>query len=136
MSYQEKLSTQHRDCDKAFIPIERHALLGEWDAAIASMNEFVGSMNSHFDYEEQELFPALEQAYPATAAGPIPVMLAEHQQMRELFSDLELALRDRDREQLADTAQTLLFVMQQHNVKEENVLYPIADRELPAHLGF
>lgn len=31
---------------------------------------------------------------------------------------------------LADAAETLLFLMQQHNSKEETVLYPMADRML------
>lgn len=131
MSYSGTLSSQHRECDKAFTRIERYAIRGEWENAMIAMREFVDSMNAHFQYEENELFPALERAHPMVGAGPIPVMLAEHQQMRELFDDLAQALSEHDRELLADTAQTLLFVMQQHNTKEENVLYPIADQELP-----
>ena len=133
MSYQETLSTQHRACDQAFTQIERHAIRDEWDDALISLRRFVEDMNAHFYYEENELFPALSQVQPMVAAGPIPVMLTEHEQMRELFDELAQALRDHDRELLADSAQTLLFVMQQHNTKEENVLYPLADRELPPY---
>ncbi|MEJ2117625.1 MAG: hemerythrin domain-containing protein, partial [Alphaproteobacteria bacterium] len=57
----------------------------------------------HFRYEEEHLFPELAQAFPAAAAGPIPVMLSEHSQMRELFDDLGLAVRKRDAALLADT---------------------------------
>lgn len=130
MSYLETLSTQHRECDQAFTRMERSAIRGDWENALIALREFVDSMNAHFEYEENELFPALERAHPMVAAGPVPVMLAEHQQMHELFDDLAQALCDHDRELLADTAQTLLLVMQQHNTKEENVLYPIADQEL------
>ena len=132
MSYTDILSRQHRECDQAFTQIERHGIRGEWDDALVAMRKFVDRMNVHFHFEESELFPALERAHPMAGVGPIPVMLAEHQQMRELFDDLAIAICDHDRELLADTAQTLLFVMQQHNTKEENVLYPMADQELPA----
>ena len=131
MSYLDTLSSQHRECDQAFTRIERCAIRDDWENALLAMQEFDERMNAHFQYEERELFPALERVRPMVATGPIPVMLAEHQQMRELFNDLSQALCDHDRELLADTAQTLLFVMQQHNAKEENVLYRIADEELP-----
>jgi len=34
----------------------------------------------------------------------------------------------------AGTAETLLIIMQQHNVKEENVLYPMCDQRLADQL--
>ena len=55
-------------------------------------------------------------------------MRSEHAQMRELFDELRDAIGRHDASALADAADTLLLVMQQHNVKEENVLYPMADR--------
>jgi len=40
------------------------------------------------------------------------------------------AVETHDARLLADAAETLLFLMQQHNSKEETVLYPMADRML------
>ena len=134
MSYLEKLGSEHRECDLAFTRIEHMAMRGEWDNAMAAQHNFVDCMNNHFGYEESELFPALGNVHPMAAAGPIPVMLAEHQQMRELFEEMEVALVAHDRESLADLAQTLLFLMQQHNAKEENVLYPLADQYIEHEL--
>jgi iron-sulfur cluster repair protein YtfE (RIC family) len=131
MSYLETLRAEHRACDLALTRIELAAHGGDWDAADAARQDFAEQTEAHFRYEEEHLFPALAQAFPAAAAGPIPVMQSEHRQMRELFADLVLAVRDRDAALLADTTQTLLFLMQQHNAKEENVLYPMADRGLP-----
>ena len=133
MSYLETLRAEHRSCDSALILIEQAVRGGDWDVAGAAQHVFVDQTEQHFRYEEEHLFPELAQAFPAAAAGPIPVMLSEHRQMRELFDDLGLAVRKRDAALLADTMQTLLFLMQQHNAKEENVLYPMADRELPPH---
>jgi hemerythrin-like domain-containing protein len=40
------------------------------------------------------------------------------------------ALADRDREDYAGYAETLLIMVQQHNLKEENMLYPLCDQFL------
>lgn len=130
MLFQRALTAQHRACDAVFARIEQAAHRADWDAAAAAAAEFVAATEAHFDYEEKTLFPALEAASPA-AAGPTAVMRSEHAQMRELFGDLKAAGTARDAAVLADTVETLLFLMQQHNAKEENVLYPIADRMLP-----
>lgn len=130
MPYLENLTNEHRECDQAFMHIERKAMQDDWHGASIALHEFVDSMNNHFSYEEKELFPALEVVNPMVAAGPIPVMLREHKQMRELFDDLGEAVAGKNLELLTDAGQTLLFVMQQHNIKEENVLYPLVDQAL------
>jgi iron-sulfur cluster repair protein YtfE (RIC family) len=40
------------------------------------------------------------------------------------------ALTARDVDEYAGNAETLLIMMHQHNMKEENVLYPMCDRHL------
>jgi iron-sulfur cluster repair protein YtfE (RIC family) len=40
------------------------------------------------------------------------------------------ALVARDAENFAGAAETLLILMQQHNMKEENILYPMCDQAL------
>ena len=49
-------------------------------------------------------------------------MRSEHAQMRELFGELQAAIGRRDARALADAAETLFLIMQQHNVKEEKCL--------------
>jgi hypothetical protein len=44
-------------------------------------------------------------------------------------------LAAQDAPAVGDVVDTLLLVLQQHNAKEEAVLYPLADRELPADRG-
>ena len=127
MSFQETLTAQHRACDAEFAKIEQAAHRKDWAAAISTMQAFVDDTEAHFHYGEQTLFPALEAVAPM-AAGPTAVMRSEHAQMRELFGELQAAIGRRDARALVDAAETLFLVMQQHNVKEENVLYPMADR--------
>jgi hypothetical protein len=58
------------------------------------------------------------------------VMRSEHTQMRMLFEDLSKAVASRDAETCGGLLETLHFVVQQHNYKEESVLYPMADGAL------
>ncbi|HPE81417.1 MAG TPA: hemerythrin domain-containing protein [Gammaproteobacteria bacterium] len=127
MSFQETLTAQHRACDAEFAKIEQAVHRKDWAAAMSTVQAFVDDTESHFRYEEHTLFPALEAVAPM-AAGPISVMRSEHAQMRELFGELQAAIGRRDVREVIDAAETLFLVMQQHNVKEENVLYPMADR--------
>ncbi len=66
--------------------------------------------------------------------GPTQVMRGEHVQMRQLLAAAETALAERDADDYMGNAETLLIMMQQHNVKEENVLYPMCDQHLADQL--
>ena len=59
----------------------------------------------------------------------------EHTQMRELFQDLQQALVSRDANAYAGAAETLLILMQQHNLKEEQMLYRMCDQMLAQESG-
>ena len=67
--------------------------------------------------------------------GPTQVMRGEHEQMRELVAAATSALVDGDADAYAGEAETLLIMMQQHNMKEENILYPMCDQHLADELG-
>ena len=79
--------------------------------------------------EEQELFPRFEAATGMTQ-GPTQVMRDEHADMRATLAQLHAALDSRDLDEFAGEAETLLIMMQQHNMKEENILYPMCDLRL------
>jgi len=75
------------------------------------------------------LFPEVELANP-DAGGPTRVMRMEHQQMRQLLDELAAPVRTRDRDTCLGDLETLHMLNQQHNAKEEGILYPLADRAL------
>jgi hemerythrin-like domain-containing protein len=64
--------------------------------------------------------------------GPTQVMRMEHVQMRALMDDAAAALANGDADDYLGLAETLLIMMQQHNMKEENILYPMCDQHLAA----
>lgn len=125
------LSADHRDGDRSLVALEG-ALDGEdWAAADGHLSTVVASLERHFGAEESTLFPALEARHPM-AMGPTSVMRSEHAQMRQLLGDLREALGRRDVEDCLGLCETLLLVLQQHNTKEEHILYPMADAALAA----
>lgn len=75
------------------------------------------------------LFPAFEQKTGMTM-GPTQVMRGEHVQMRELMDAASASLAAKDANDYSGNAETLLVMMQQHNMKEENMLYPMCDQHL------
>lgn len=123
------LTRDHRDCDHVFANAETLVSRREWDAATKATAEFAADLERHFEAEERHLFPRFE-AVTGMADGPTAVMRGEHAEMRKVLGDLQDALRRRDADDFSGEAETLLIMMQQHNMKEENILYPMCDARL------
>jgi hemerythrin-like domain-containing protein len=131
MSTTEVLHNHHKHCDELFADAEAAGLHGDWGASAASFTRLRDELEAHFATEEQVLFPAFEAA-TGMSGGPTQMMRFEHAQMRELIEQMQAALDRRGRDAFAGAAETLLVLMQQHNMKEENILYPMCDRTLEA----
>jgi hemerythrin-like domain-containing protein len=112
------------------VAIEKAIMTDDWKSAATLANEFELAMYHHFSVEEEYLFPAILSA-SAQASGPIRVMTMEHEQMRHLISNLSKAVSQQSRADALGMTDTLLVTMQQHNMKEEHVLYPMADSSVP-----
>ena len=123
------LPDHHRHCDDLFAAAEEAALAGDWNTALPAFERFNAQMQAHFDAEETLLFPAFEAA-TGMSAGPTKMMRFEHDQMRGLLAQLAAACEARDSQGYGGDAETLLMLMQQHNMKEENILYPMCDQSL------
>jgi hemerythrin superfamily protein len=64
---------------------------------------------------------------------PVFVMMREHGQIWRTMDTLAaLVAEEADPQQIADTGARLLDELCQHNSKEEPVIYPHADTDLPA----
>jgi hemerythrin-like domain-containing protein len=61
------------------------------------------------------------------------MMRLEHAQMNALMRQAAQAAVVADSEGFSGAVETLLILMQQHNMKEENILYPMCDRVLSAN---
>jgi iron-sulfur cluster repair protein YtfE (RIC family) len=120
------LTTEHRDCDHLFSLAEKYVCDKDWGKALEHFQRFSHELNQHFTKEEQILFPELEKESTAPL-GPIRVMRMEHEDMRKLINEMENDIAKQDSEHYLGVSETLLILMRQHNMKEENILYPMAD---------
>lgn len=125
------LGDHHRQCDELFAIIEQAIEAEDWGRAAECFSRFEKSMQQHFDVEESILFPEFE-ARTGMTMGPTAVMRSEHAQIRELMEAAAEAISAHDADEYSGYAETLHIMTQQHNMKEENVLYPMCDQHLGA----
>ena len=128
-SIRNLMTAKHRQCDEHFVAVEQAVAGSDWGEADSAFNHFRDAMLQHFALEESILFPAFE-ARTGITMGPTQVMRGEHAQMRALLAAAEIALAARDADDYSGNAETLLIMTQQHNMKEENMLYPLCDQHL------
>ena len=129
----QTLPAHHKHCDELFSVAEEAAQGGQWQACSDAQARFAQAMLAHFEAEEGILFPAFENA-TGMSGGPTQIMRTEHGQMRQLLTQLQAAMQAKDAETFSGVAETLLILMQQHNMKEENILYPMCDQALGAQV--
>jgi len=86
-------------------------------------------LRHHFAMEEEVLFPAFDDR-TGMAMGPTATMRMEHRQMTDLVSQMTDAVQQHDKNGFLGLSETLLMIMQQHNMKEEQMLYRMADQVL------
>ncbi len=125
-------SQEHRLCDELWAKVEAANEGGKADETRAAWEAFDKATRTHFAMEEEVLFPAFEEA-SGMRGGPTEMMRIEHRQMRALLDEMGAAAGKGDFENVLDHGDTLLMVIQQHNSKEEGVLYPMAEQHLAAN---
>ncbi|MFV0494897.1 hemerythrin domain-containing protein [Mycobacterium sp.] len=130
-----ELTREHREID------------GEIEAFIAGLDSgtlrpepmiaALAALRRHIYLEEVFLFPPIREA---GMVMPIFVMMREHGQMWATIDTLGGLLAGdsdpagpADHAALRDTCGQLLAQLQEHNAKEEPIIYPRADIDLPSH---
>ncbi len=123
------LGSDHRACDDLFASAEAAVAQKNWDSARSLFDQFQAAMARHLAMEEDVLFPAFESR-TGMSSGPTLVMRMEHSQMRDLLQEMANAVAAGNQNGYLGLSETLNMLMQQHNLKEENMLYPMSDRAL------
>ena len=127
----EFLGSDHHACDNVFASAEDAVARKDWAGARGLFGEFHAAMARHLEMEETVLFPAFESR-TGMRGGPTEVMRMEHAQMRDLLQAMADAVAAGKQDNYLGLSETLNMLMQQHNLKEENMLYPMSDRVLGA----
>ena len=134
-SIREFMELHHKRCDSEFAAAEDSVQRRDWQAAEADFAALSGEVEAHFRAEESVLFPAYESRV-GTIGGPTEVMRIEHAQMRGLLQQMRTGIAAHDVAAFGGSAETLLILLQQHNMKEENILYPMCDQALGGDVEF
>ena len=128
------LTSDHRACDNEFANLENAIASQDWEEAKSHFDKFSADLLHHFDMEEKEMFPVFEEV-TGMSQGPTMVMRMEHSQMRSILDDLEADIEKRDKNHFFGVSESLMMLMQQHNMKEEQMLYAMADMHLGSRVS-
>ncbi len=143
MSVTEDLKTEHRAIERMLAVLEAAAQRlddservrpGLFREAVDFVRNFAD--RCHHGKEEDNLFPRMEAAGVPRAGGPLGVMLLEHDQGREYVAAIAGAIdsyEGGDRSAagvIAENACGYAGLLRRHIGKEDDVLFPMADRVL------
>ncbi len=126
----EYLSQDHSRCDELFANME-DAVADSIDSSKDAYEVFAEATERHFQMEERVMFLEFEQKTGMTQ-GPTEMMRQEHTQMRALLTEMGKAIDSKDKDKFFGNSETLMILMQQHNMKEEQMLYTMAQQHLSA----
>jgi hemerythrin-like domain-containing protein len=121
---------EHRNCDEIFATAEKAVIDGDFEEAEKQFLLFANTTLNHFKKEEESLFPIFEEVSGSTE-GPTRVMVFEHEQVRGLIGKMAEAVEKKDTDAYLSLAESMMILLQQHNMKEEQMLYAMCDRVIP-----
>jgi uncharacterized protein (DUF2249 family) len=126
----EALAWDHDRLDALETEAFRKRSEGELRSAAETYAIFAAGLRRHIAFEEKILFPAFEatSGMPPTA-GPTAVMRAEHREIEDLIGRIEAGIAEKDAP-VDQLRRSLHAVLEEHNFKEEQVLYPATDQLL------
>jgi len=139
--WKELLMRDHETTEKVFEAGERAFANGRPDPAMVRelLRYFVEYVDGcHNKKEENHLFPLIEERGVPREGGPLAVMLQEHETSKGLLAKLRpLAERYADGdagilEELQTVYLDYINLLKQHFWKENDILYPMAERVLSA----
>lgn len=129
MTVNEFMTVDHRACDDQFANLENMVDSGNFTGAKAMFDEFYEHMIKHFDMEEKVMFPKFNECN-SSGCNPTSVMIMEHNQMRALLEKMKIAVENQDQNSFLGLSENLIFLVQQHNMKEEQIMYNLVDNSL------
>ena len=114
--------------------------VADWSGRLAELKRkvdaFVSELDPHSEREERALFPLMAK-YIGRESGPIAVMEYEHdlaktnlKKFREAVEQIEGAVDAAKAKEIASCAIQAHAVLTEHFMKEENVLFPMAENML------
>jgi hemerythrin-like domain-containing protein len=123
------LKHDHQRCDDLFYEAESSVAQRNWKAAIDNFRRYQDILRQHIRMEEKILLPTFELTL-AGSAEPVAMLRMEHKQINGIVNRMWEAVHRFDAADYVLHAETLTLLMQQHTLKEEEMLYPLLDKAL------
>lgn len=130
MTIKDFMTHSHRGCDQLEALAEDAMDKKDFEEAQKKYEDFKEETLKHFLMEEEYLFPLFEEKSGMTH-GPTQVMRMEHTQAKMLFLKLDEAMEQKMSDRFFSLSESMMILLQQHNAKEEQMLYPM----IQAHLS-
>lgn len=131
MAIKNYMESDHKQCDDIFAEFENSVVRKNMADAQSLFQKLKTAYETHFSREEDILFPEFDEQ-TGMNCGPTTIMRKEHEQMRFYLATIENALAEEDRTKILGLCETFNLLAQQHNSKEEQVLYVMCDTVLAA----
>ena len=125
------MTHQHRACDELLALAEDALDKKDFEDASKKYQDFKEETLHHFEMEDGYLFPLFEEKSGMTQ-GPTQVMRMEHAQAKMLFEKLDEAMNQKESERFFSLSESMMILLQQHNAKEEQMLYTMIQNYLSA----
>lgn len=141
----EILIAEHREADKVFDELETvidecfmTPDIGESARqSLARISEFLDKdLAAHIKKEDEGLFPSMARFLPKDS-GPIAVMMEDHQDIADFGQRVKEGAESMTRKSSAeaaarirDSGMSLIRIFRLHMMKEERILFPIAENLL------
>jgi hemerythrin-like domain-containing protein len=124
----EYLAADHRRIDMLIDDLCAMIEDGELERAESCVGDLDAGLRRHIRIEEEILFPIFESTVRLT--GPTLVMRVEHRKIESWLDELKDALAEGNRPHASTAMAELVQVLEEHNRKEEAVVYPRIDGAL------
>jgi len=130
----EYLRADHSRLHQIMARCRDQASRGEMTTAAGTFDQFREGLARHIAIEEEIVFPAFESATGFDRErGPTAAMLAEHRVVLDFMNRLDSVFTQDEPSaaKFESLAGLLVEFLEDHNRKEEQVIYPGTDRAVP-----
>lgn len=123
------------------LAVHRDLVVGlEFGKALAALEEFERALRDHMGAEEEHILPLYEaRVKPAPLGGDPEFFRLEHRNLLKNLGEITAKLRTlaadpkagrRQAHEFLDSEHMFLHLLEHHDARERNVLYPELDRRL------
>lgn len=128
----------HKKLEEMFL-LHQEALLSlDVDRAVEILWEYEAKLLAHMKNEEELLLPIYQQRAGKIPGGPVELFLGEHKKMRLFLQEFHKAIVQMAAEEPARLRRSVLALLdrqfmykhlvEHHDLREKNILYPWLDR--------